>query len=104
MRKATLLLLVATIAAAPADPEAGGPAGPADYADEANWLCLPGRDDACASPERLAGWQAYTTQPLRMRHVPGGHFYLEERIDEVAAILRETFVQALRSPDARNAA
>lgn len=53
MRKAALLLLVATIAAAPADP-ASGPDGPADYADEANWLCLPGREDACASPDTVA--------------------------------------------------
>ena len=53
MRKVTLLLLVATIAAAPADPASNGPAGPADYADEANWLCLPGRTDACASPETV---------------------------------------------------
>lgn len=54
MRKATLLLLVATIAAAPADPESNGPAGAADYSDEANWLCLPGRTDACASPDTVA--------------------------------------------------
>lgn len=53
MRKVALLLLVATIAAAPADPEANGPAGPADYSDAANWMCLPGRDDACASPDTV---------------------------------------------------
>jgi hypothetical protein len=53
MRKAALLLLVATIAAAPADPSSNGPAGPADYSDDANWLCLPGRTDACASPETV---------------------------------------------------
>jgi surfactin synthase thioesterase subunit len=63
-----------------------------------------GNGDACAAPERLAPWQIYTTQPLRMRHVPGGHFYLEERIDDVAAILREAFAQPPRSPHARNAA
>lgn len=63
-----------------------------------------GIGDACATPERLAGWQVYTTHPLRMRHVPGGHFYLEEGIDELAAILRETFVRAQPSPDAQNAA
>jgi medium-chain acyl-[acyl-carrier-protein] hydrolase len=63
-----------------------------------------GIGDACASPERLAPWQQYTSQPLRMRHVPGGHFYLEERIDEVAAILRETLARPLQSPQARNAA
>jgi surfactin synthase thioesterase subunit len=39
-----------------------------------------------------------------MRHVPGGHFYLEDHIAEVAAILRETLVQPLRSPHARDAA
>lgn len=53
MRKFTLLLLVATIAAAPADPASEGPAGPADYGDAANWLCLPGRTDACASPDTV---------------------------------------------------
>lgn len=53
MRKAALLLLVATIAAAPADPESKGPSGPADYSNEANWLCLPGRTDACASPDTV---------------------------------------------------
>src|SRR6218665_1850190 len=53
MRKIVLLLLVATIAAAPADPASKGPVGPADYADEANWLCLPGRTDACASPDTV---------------------------------------------------
>lgn len=53
MRKIVLLLLVATIAAAPADPASKGPSGPADYADDANWLCLPGRSDACASPDTV---------------------------------------------------
>jgi hypothetical protein len=53
MRKIVLLLLVATIAAAPADPASRGPIGPADYANEANWLCLPGRTDACASPDTV---------------------------------------------------
>ena len=38
----TLLLLLAAQMAAPA-------AAP-DYADDANWLCLPGRADACAAP------------------------------------------------------
>jgi hypothetical protein len=53
MRKFTLLLVVATIAAAPADPASDGPTGPADYADQANWLCLPGRADACVSPDTV---------------------------------------------------
>jgi len=62
-----------------------------------------GLADTCASPERLAPWQQYTTQPLQVRHVPGGHFYLEDHIESVAAILRETLLQPLPSPHARNA-
>jgi hypothetical protein len=56
MKKVILLLLV-LCGAAPghaqqAAPPAPAPAAtaPADYADSANWLCLPGRDDACSRP------------------------------------------------------
>lgn len=78
MRKAALLLLVATIAAAPADP-ASGPDGPADYADEANWLCLPGRDDACASPDTVALGPDGYGEPIVTRaaaNPPADCFYL----------------------------
>jgi len=40
----------APAAAAPATPVATGPA-PNDYANGANWLCRPGRDDACAQDQ-----------------------------------------------------
>jgi surfactin synthase thioesterase subunit len=63
-----------------------------------------GLGDACAAPERLRAWQVYTTHPLRMRHLPGGHFYLEERIDELAALLRETLAQPPVTLPARDAA
>jgi hypothetical protein len=79
MRKITLLLLVATIAAAPADPASNGPTGPADYADEANWLCLPGRDDACASPDTVAlGPDGYGGQVVTRAaaNPPADCFYL----------------------------
>ena len=79
MRKFTLLLLVATVAAAPADPASDGPAGPADYADGANWLCLPGRTDACASPDTvLLGPEGYGA-PVVTRaaaNPPADCFYL----------------------------
>jgi surfactin synthase thioesterase subunit len=65
---------------------------------------LGGLGDACAAPERLAPWQAYTTHPLRMRQLPGGHFYLEERVDELAALLREGLGQLPRPLSARDAA
>lgn len=51
MRKIVLLLLAATMGAAPADPSGG--VAPADYANQGNWLCLPGRDDACRSPDTV---------------------------------------------------
>jgi hypothetical protein len=58
--KKTILLLLVLCGAAPGHSQqaappapAPGPAAataPADYADGANWLCLPGRDDACSRP------------------------------------------------------
>jgi hypothetical protein len=64
MRKTVLLLLALTVAASPGYPDQGAPrtpspaatpapaptSAPADYADGANWLCLPGRDDVCSRP------------------------------------------------------
>lgn len=51
-------------------------------------VALGGDDDPWASPERLAQWQACTSQPLRMHRFAGGHFYLDDRLDEVLAVLR----------------
>ncbi len=79
MRKFTLLLLVATIAAAPADPASKGPAGAADYSDDANWLCLPGRTDACASPDTVELTPAGYGAPIMTRpaaNPPADCFYL----------------------------
>jgi len=65
MKKTILLLLALFGAAAPGYPEQSAPpaappaqapapapvpAGPTDYADPANWLCLPGREDPCSRP------------------------------------------------------
>ncbi|HVQ06809.1 MAG TPA: DUF3089 domain-containing protein [Allosphingosinicella sp.] len=66
MNKTTILLMLALCGAAPGQPTqssapapaaapapapaAPAPAAPPDYADGANWLCLPGRDDVCARP------------------------------------------------------
>jgi hypothetical protein len=43
------LALLALIAAAPATAQDSGAAAP-DYAQEASWLCLPGRADPCGTP------------------------------------------------------
>ena len=46
-----LYSLLALVLAAPASPAAAQDAAPApDYANEASWLCLPGRSDPCAQP------------------------------------------------------
>ncbi len=50
--KRLLLALALALAATPAlaQPPAPAAPAPADYANEASWLCLPGRADACARP------------------------------------------------------
>ena len=80
-----------------------------DFAPARDALPVPitavgGTADACAVPERLALWQGCTSQPLRVRQLEGGHFYLEDRVDEVAALLRETLAAQLAAGPARNAA
>ncbi len=54
-------------------------------------VALGGADDPCAAPDHLRPWQDYTARPLRMRHFPGGHFYLDTRLDDVLALLRAEF-------------
>jgi medium-chain acyl-[acyl-carrier-protein] hydrolase len=51
-------------------------------------VALGGDGDGWATSERMSHWQACTTQPLRSRRFAGGHFYLDERLDEVLAVLR----------------
>src|SRR5688572_5575214 len=66
------LLFLAAFLAAPAagqEPPAT-PAPPADYASEANWLCLPGRaDDPCGAPLPTATLNAENYGPVG-RHEP----------------------------------
>jgi hypothetical protein len=42
-------LVAALLAAAPAAAQLPQPPQPADYTDDSNWLCLPGRPDACGN-------------------------------------------------------
>ena len=57
-------------------------------------VAMGGRDDPWASPERLAHWQACTSKPLRLHQFGGGHFYLDERLDDVLAVLRAECAEA----------
>lgn len=52
----TLLAVLALGLAAPAlaQAPAEAPPAPVDYGNEASWLCLPGRADACGRPQRTA--------------------------------------------------
>jgi len=48
-----MIIAALTLAAAPAaaqTPPANAPTAAVDYANAANWVCLPGRDDACSRP------------------------------------------------------
>lgn len=58
-------------------------------------VALGGDADPWATSERLAQWQSCTTLPLRMRRFAGGHFYLDDHLDEVLAAVR---VECERAP------
>jgi medium-chain acyl-[acyl-carrier-protein] hydrolase len=42
-----------------------------------------GTEDPECPPETIAGWSAHTAAPFRQRMVPGGHFFLHERRDDL---------------------
>jgi surfactin synthase thioesterase subunit len=65
---------------------------------------LGGAADPCAARDHLEPWQSYTARPLRIRHFPGDHFYLDDRLDDIAATLRAALVVELSpQPGARAA-
>lgn len=57
-------LLLALIGCAPRCPDLD----PIDYADDASWICLPGRDDACSEPIRT--WDATADPPTLFESLP----------------------------------
>ena len=78
--KGLFALAVAMLAVpALAQPPANAPA--VDYADEASWLCLPGRQDACGRPLETAaltptGYDESIMQMLPVRDPPIDCFYV----------------------------
>ncbi|WP_341720556.1 alpha/beta fold hydrolase [Micromonospora sp. FIMYZ51] len=48
---------------------------------------LVGRDDPYVTRQEAARWRVHTTGGFTMRVFPGGHFYLQERFDRVAAAI-----------------
>jgi surfactin synthase thioesterase subunit len=65
---------------------------------------LGGADDPYTRPEHLQAWNAWTSRALVTRHLPGGHFYLEEQLDDLAALLRRTLSAGGEGAPARRAA
>jgi medium-chain acyl-[acyl-carrier-protein] hydrolase len=53
-----------------------------------------GRDDEESTPEQLEEWQAHTTEILRIREFPGGHFFLQDNEDLLLADVGETLRNA----------
>lgn len=51
-------------------------------------VALGGDADGWATAERMSHWQACTTQPLRAHRFAGGHFYLDDQLAAVLAVLR----------------
>jgi len=47
-----------------------------------------GDADPAATPERLRTWQSFTRAPLREYRLPGGHFCIDDHLDEVLAVVR----------------
>ncbi|MGV9354318.1 thioesterase II family protein [Streptomyces misionensis] len=46
---------------------------------------LAGREDEMTHPDRLLGWSAYTTGPVEVEHLTGGHYFLYDWPDHVAS-------------------
>jgi medium-chain acyl-[acyl-carrier-protein] hydrolase len=57
-----------------------------------------GESDTAATPDHLASWQAYTPFPMQIRMFPGGHFYLDDCLDSVAAECRVRLAKELARP------
>ncbi|MFH8337065.1 thioesterase II family protein [Streptomyces sp. AM6-12] len=58
---------------------------------------LTGDADPRVSPQEAHAWRGHTTGPFDLEVFPGGHFYLSDRVTEIAALLRTR----LTAPDPR---
>jgi pyochelin biosynthetic protein PchC len=56
---------------------------------------LVGDDDPVASIEDVRAWQHHTSGPFDLRIYPGGHFFLDERPAEIAAVVSAAVDPAL---------
>ena len=52
-----------------------------------------GLEDRSASPEGLRRWSQHAQAPIKLRLIPGGHFYLRPPPTELIEILREDLAE-----------
>lgn len=60
---------------------------------------LTGDADPRVSMEEAKAWDDHTSAPIDLHVLPGGHFFLVERGDEVIALLRRELSRAVADPD-----
>jgi surfactin synthase thioesterase subunit len=63
-----------------------------------------GADDPYSRDDHLQAWQACTSRDLAVRHLDGGHFYLDDRLDDLAALMRLAIAATGALGSARRAA
>ncbi|AGL19210.1 thioesterase II family protein [Actinoplanes sp. N902-109] len=49
---------------------------------------LTGTDDPMVTVEEVTAWERHTDGPADIRSMPGGHFFVADHFDEIAALLR----------------
>ncbi|MEU0203847.1 MULTISPECIES: alpha/beta fold hydrolase [unclassified Streptomyces] len=59
---------------------------------------LTGADDETTTVEEARAWRRHTSGPCEVRVFPGGHFYLNERRDEVLRVLTDTLESTAARP------
>lgn len=58
-----------------------------DFRLECPVTVIGGLDDLAVSPDCLRNWSVVSTMPCRERMLPGGHFFIQERPVEFAAVI-----------------
>ncbi len=59
---------------------------------ECNLTMLGGKEDAKATAEDLMQWGSYTKKTSRFYEFEGGHFFIQNQIEEITRIIKETSI------------
>lgn len=66
---------------------------------ECRMICLHGKDDHFIRQELLGSWQAYTKYPLSVQSYSGDHFYIENHVEELSALMQDTIHSILKEKE-----